>query len=1452
MLSGWRATFALAVLTVSLVLAFSVGAGAEPKVPYDSFGGPGAAGQQFDFVGSVAVNSTGAGSGADPGDVYVVDRGSNRIQQFHPKSDEEGNFFVRAFGVDVGGPGVDLCTVAVSCQAGAASSAAGGMNAPQGIAINQENGSVFVTDPGNRRVDVFSSDGSFQGAFGWGVDTGAAALEFCTTVSACQAPAAAGGAAGQFNNIIGYPAIAPAGAPNAGNLVIADASNARIDEFSFSLNGDEEVTGASFVRAMGWDVVASGPDNANQIVNVTVSATSGTFNLSFGVGGIGVGTTIDLPHDATAGEVQAALNALTNINGGGGSVVVEGGPGNAAGSRPYGITFAGSLANKANGPITAANGATPLAGGTAGEALKVTTLNTGGTTQYEVCDIASNPTNVCKAGSPGGDLGRFTAGAVFPGGSAPSQVNGLRRVAVDTAGSIYAVNRAGGGTCNATSNHCHVQKFSAATAVAEFSPGPGPGQLDFTSGNRRIVAASDVAVDPANGEVYVLRPDSGNPANLDVLHFDSNGVLLDKYSASIFVPSGGSEETPSGLALDSASGNLYITSTVEGSEHVYILVDPPPPPVAITGAASKGVNFALQKLEGMVNPEGFRVVGCRFEYGTTTAYGSSTPCVPAALGEGTSFKAVVAETEPLKPETTFHYRLVAEGAAANSAGDDMMFTTGPAIDGCTDPASRERRTEQGVQSLLLPGCMALEMASPPRKAGQQARWSAVSASGERVKFRSVAALGETPGVVNPGGDSYVATRGGSEWGTAATTPGNGIVKLWGSQKDPSFSEGFSRWFQVGATKPQYQVGDTQALHLGLGGFFSPLSPVLEPIANGESGIVEKGRFQGASADRSHLYIEPGGSGTGGSTRTAYLGGDPQPNGPGSDPNVYIAHLDESGNPALSLLAKDRAGKIWGASCGARLGGIGPTGSTSNPARNGERNQGAVAPDGSLVYFSARASQPEGGACIASSKLRILERRETASGPWIGRLFTSECDRGAPACATFDGDDFYQGGSVDQTKVYFTTNRQLADTDLDGSAVECNITAAVAGCDLYLYDSERPDGEQLVQISAGEELGAGVHELGKEAKVFNGITAISGDGSRAYFVAEGVLTDDESPEEEMPLAGQPNFYVWSADSESLSFIGTLDAGDSSPESSVPGLWGGEGTWRNEAYPVPVLGKEEGSEVGGDGHLLFFQSKASLTSDDADGGRSDAFRYDSESDTMECLSCRPGAEPDAEPFDVVARGVPVAPPGTDFAEINRWVSEDGQTLAFTTPEGLVPGDVNGSVDHYLWRDGELVFLPGRPYTTTTPWLDGPFLSHDGSVVAFQTFSRLLPSDIDTSADIYVVRENGGFAEAHQADPCTPDGGAGCQGAAPSAPSAPSAGSTAVVPPETALTPRPCNVQARKAQRLSQRAKRLRRNAKRVRGAKKARRMRGKSKRLAQRARGFSRNAKRCRQSNRRAGG
>jgi hypothetical protein len=167
--------------------------------------------------------------------------------------------------------------------------------------------------------------------------------------------------------------------PATGDLYIP--SLLRINQFS--------ATG-EFKRAFGQDAVAQGPGDSghDETQELTIRATGGTFPLTFPFGLNGA-TTDDLPYNASAAEVEAALNGLSSIGGVGGRVTVTGGPGDATGAHPYTVEFGGALGGDDVGDIASSAGA--LSG--SGKGAKAMTIDDGGA--YEICTVE----DACKIGS---------------------------------------------------------------------------------------------------------------------------------------------------------------------------------------------------------------------------------------------------------------------------------------------------------------------------------------------------------------------------------------------------------------------------------------------------------------------------------------------------------------------------------------------------------------------------------------------------------------------------------------------------------------------------------------------------------------------------------------------------------------------------------------------------------------------------------------------------------------------------------------------------------------------------------------------------------------------------------------------------------------------------------------------------------------------------------------------
>lgn len=203
---------------------------------------------------------------------------------------------------------------------------------PGGVAADRHDGHVFVGDRGNNRVLEFSPLGEFIKAWGWdvvqsGPDNSGSGFEVCIPEEGDICKAGAPGArAGQFDLPTGLAV------DSAGSVYVLDLNNRRVEKFDPK---------GQFQLMFGGDVVAHGPDDSanSEIQELTIAASSGTFRLSFtnpfpeG----GRAETAPLPFNASAAEVQAALNGLSSISGAGGSVSVTG-------SGPYQIVFEGNLA----------------------------------------------------------------------------------------------------------------------------------------------------------------------------------------------------------------------------------------------------------------------------------------------------------------------------------------------------------------------------------------------------------------------------------------------------------------------------------------------------------------------------------------------------------------------------------------------------------------------------------------------------------------------------------------------------------------------------------------------------------------------------------------------------------------------------------------------------------------------------------------------------------------------------------------------------------------------------------------------------------------------------------------------------------------------------------------------------------------------------------------------------
>ncbi len=96
------------------------------------------------------------------------------------------------------------------------------------------------------------------------------------------------------------------------------------------------------------------------------------------------------------------------------------------------------------------------------------------------------------------------------------------------------------------------------------------------------------------------------------------------------------------------------------------------PGTVTEGAVSVGSRTA--SVTGTVNPYGAGTT-YRFEYGTTTAYGSAAPIPSATLASQLMPEKVQVQLSHLLPSTTYHYRIVANNRDGSTYGEDRTLTT---------------------------------------------------------------------------------------------------------------------------------------------------------------------------------------------------------------------------------------------------------------------------------------------------------------------------------------------------------------------------------------------------------------------------------------------------------------------------------------------------------------------------------------------------------------------------------------------------------------------------------------------------------------------------------------------------------------------------------------------------------------------------------------------------------
>lgn len=242
----------------------------------------------------------------------------------------------------------------------------------------------------------------------------------------------------------------------------------------------------------------------------------------------------------------------------------------------------------------------------------------------------------------------------------------------------------------------------------------------WTDIHNQTPAGSDTGktwTDPSTGYVYNIWVDTGSTTlgSDSIVSFypqvNHAAGSVDLYALFNFLKSGGYstgsmgiDQVTFGVELCTTSGqnetftvnNYTLTATGDGTNGAPGGGTTTEQAPAVTTGSASGVSSSAATLNGTVNPNGQATTG-HFEYGTTTAYGSTTPNFNA--GSGTTAVDKSAVLTGLQPSTTYHYRVDATNATGSATGADQTFTTS-ATGGTGTSVAFDAASKAGVGSAL--------------------------------------------------------------------------------------------------------------------------------------------------------------------------------------------------------------------------------------------------------------------------------------------------------------------------------------------------------------------------------------------------------------------------------------------------------------------------------------------------------------------------------------------------------------------------------------------------------------------------------------------------------------------------------------------------------------------------------------------------------------------------------
>ncbi len=346
------------------------------------------------------------------------------------------------------------------------------------------------------------------------------------------------------------------------------------------------------------------------------------------------------------------------------------------------------------------------------------------------------------------------------------------------------------------------------------------------------------------------------------------------------------------------------------------------------------------------------------------------------------------------------------------------------------------------------------------------------------------------------------------------------------------------------------------------------------------------------------------------------------------------------------------------------------------------------------------------------------------------------------------------------------------------------------------------------------------------------TIVSADGSTAYFTSEQQL----DPPHGAP--GEPGLYVWKPGS-GVSFVAELDEADVQRSTPAANLT----HWTEAVQGINGI-NSAAARTAADGSVLVFESRADL----GDAVASDAariYRYESSSGDIVCVSCSSDDRGGLRGSVLLSYNFAGSVTKQNIFVPN--LTDDGQTVVFESDDRLALEDQNDVKDVYRWQaqgEGDCTRASGCTALISGGQGNVPSylygMTPDAHDIFFASEEVLHPDDPEGLRSIYDARVGGGFPSEPDSPKCVEDS---CQDEATSPPGSETPGSSTTGPSGN-VTPQPPARKPRDCAKFSKQAKKKQQKAKRAKSTKQARKLRRQAKKL-------KRKAKRCKASQARSG-